>query len=188
MVMTRQFLIVAILILLSRFAVAQEEKPIVVDAKYETITATVEDIDRESRIITLKSPEGNEISMEVGIELTSLDEIEKGDRVKIDYLESVAVAIRPLDEPGASAETPGEFVVRNQRVKPSGEAVETDAIAATVEGIDTGKRIAVLKRPDGNLMEVNIAPGVSDMQNVRPGDQVVVEATRSFALAIENRD
>lgn len=187
MVITRQFLISALSIWLSGVSAAQEAKPLVVDAKYETITATVEGIDRESRIITLKNPEGNEISMEVGMELTSLDEIEKGDRVRIDYLEPVAVAIRPLDAPGAP-ETPGEFVVRNQRIKPSGEAVETDAIAATVEKIDTGERIAVLKRPDGNLMEVNIAPGVSGMQNVKPGDRVVVEATRSFALDIENRD
>lgn len=184
----RQLVIGTFLIGASGFSAAQEEKPIVVDAEHETVTTTVEDIDHESRTVTLKDPEGNEVSMDVGLEVTRFDEIEKGDRVKVDYLESVAVEIRPPDEPGASVETSEAFVVRNSGKKPSGTAVETDVITATVEEIDTEGRIATLKGPGDNLVEVNIAPDVPDLQNVKPGDQVIVEVTRSFALNIEAPD
>lgn len=186
--MMRQLAIGAFSIVFSGFAAAQEEKPVVVDAEHETVTATVVDIDHEARMIRLQKPEGNTLIMEVGPEVTRFEEVGKGDRVKVDYLESVAVEVRQPEASDASVEASESFLVRNPGVKPSGTSVQTNVITATVEEIDTEERTATLKGPGGNLVEVDVAPDVPNLRNVKPGDRVIVEVTRSLAINIENPD
>jgi hypothetical protein len=167
-------------------AIGETAKPGVVDAARESIVATVEDIDHENRTITLKGPAGNKVTMEVGPQVTRFKEIEKGDRIKVDYLESVAIAVVPPDQAAGAVRTGENFLVRNPKSKkPGATAVRTDVMTATVEKINAGERTATLRGPDGGTLDVTIAPDVPDLKNIKPGDQVVVEKTQALALNIQ---
>lgn len=167
-------------------AVDEAATPVVIDATHESMAATVEAIDHQQRMVTLKGPDGNMLTMQAGPEITRLEEIKQGDRVKVDYLESVAVTLAPSGQAGAPVATEESFLVRNPKSqKPGATAVQTDVITATVEKIDIKERIATLQGPGGDTMEVNVAPDVPNLQNIKPGDQVIVEKTRALALNIE---
>src|SRR5689334_14419348 len=94
-------------------AIEQAAKPGVVDATSESIVATVENIDHEKRTITLKGPTGNKVTMEVGPQVARFNEVEQGDRIKVDYLESVAVAVVPPERAEGAVRTGESFLVRN---------------------------------------------------------------------------
>jgi hypothetical protein len=66
--------------------------------------ATVEGIDYQKRTITLKGPEGNTKTFTVGKAVRNFDQIKKGDKVKTEFLEEVAVFVRKASEPPAAAE------------------------------------------------------------------------------------
>ena len=85
---------------------ATDEKPVVQDVALLTIEATVENIDREARQVTLKGKEGKSVTLSLDDEAGKLDEIDVGDLVAIDYLEAVTIQAFGPDEiePGITAE------------------------------------------------------------------------------------
>jgi hypothetical protein len=186
MKMKGQSIIGIFLIVTSGVAGAKLAAPFVVDAGSQSMTATVVDIDHEARTVTLEDPSGNMLTMQVGPEAARFNEIEKGDKVKVDYLESVAVAVASPGEADPSVQASESFVVRNPGKKPSGTAVKTDVVTATVEKIDAKERIATLKGPEGEMLNVSIAPDVPVLPE--QGDQVVVKVTRSLALDITSQE
>jgi hypothetical protein len=159
-------------------------KPGVVEAAAASMTGTVTAIDYKTRMVTLKSSEGKEATMEVGPEAVRFNEVKKGDKIKIDYLESVAVMVTNPHDTVGSGEAPGTLFVRNKTAKPSAVAVHTRVVTATVEKINAKKRTAVLKGPDGNEFPIDIAPDVQHLENVKKGDQVVVKYTTSVGITV----
>jgi hypothetical protein len=168
-------------------AINETAKPGVVDSVHESVVATVEGIDHEKRSITLKLPDGNKVTMEVGPQVARFNEIKQGDRIKVDYLESVAVAVVPPDQAEGAVRTGENFLVRNpESKKPGATAVHTEVVTATVQKIDVAGHTATLQMPDGGMVDISIAPDVPNINNVKPGDQVVVEQTRALALNIQD--
>ena len=159
-------------------------KPGVVEARAASITGIVDSINYETRQLTLKTKNGDMLPLDVGPEVHRLKDVKKGDQLKIDYLESVAVMVADSHATIDSTEASGRVVVRNKTKKPSGTAVETHVATATVEMIDAKKRKATLKGPDGSTFDVDIAPDVQNLENVKKGDQVLVKYTQSLAMTV----
>ncbi len=161
-----------------------QEKPGVIEAAAASITGTVQSIDYNTRMVTLAKPDGETVTMEVGPEAARFNEVKKGDKVKMDYLVSVAVMVQNPHDKIDTAEGTGTVIIRNKTKKPSGTAVQTHVVTATVEKINAKKRTAVLKGPDGHTFPIEIAPDVTNLENVKKGDQVVVKMTTSLAVTV----
>jgi hypothetical protein len=113
-------------------------------SELSVITATVVAIDRVDRNVTLRGPDGNVVTVEVGYEARNFDQIEIGDQVKVEYYEAVAMYIgKHGQKPDAVA---GLVTARAAKGdKPAGVAVEVVDVAATVHAIDKKKRTVTLK-------------------------------------------
>lgn len=57
------------------------------------MTATVDAVDPQNRVITLTGPRGNTASFKVGDAVQNLDRIQKGDQVVVRYTEAVALRV-----------------------------------------------------------------------------------------------
>ncbi|HUJ19235.1 MAG TPA: hypothetical protein VL197_14725 [Nitrospirota bacterium] len=57
------------------------------------MTARVEDIDYQSRMVTLKMPQGDTMSLKVGDQVKRFNEIKKGDEVVVRYTQAVAISV-----------------------------------------------------------------------------------------------
>ncbi len=161
-----------------------KEKPAKVDAAVVSITATVKAIDYKSRMVTLEKSDGTMVDMQVGEEAVRFNEVKKGDIVDIDFMVSVAMVVHSADAGIDSVEGSNVAVVRNEGKKPSGVAVATDVVSATVVKVNAKKRTATLKASDGKTYDIDVAPDVPNLQNVKKGDKVMVKLTRTLAIDV----
>ena len=62
-------------------------------------TATVEAVDMDNRLVTLKGPEGRLVTIRAGEEVKNLPQVEVGDQVNVKYYEGTALNIyKPGEE------------------------------------------------------------------------------------------
>jgi len=164
---------------------AQEgSKPHVVVLSTRTVTATVEAIDYETRMATLKRSDGTTVTFRVSDNFHNLDKVKQGDTVKAVYFESTAITVRkPEGSEGASASTTVEVARRGH--KPEGTIAKTTTVVATVTAINYKQRTATLQAPDGNSVNVHAGPEVKRFNEVKKGDQVVVQVTEALAVSVQ---
>lgn len=165
-----------------------KEKPAALEAAVVSVTATVKSIDYKTRMITLEKSDGSVVSMEVGPEAIRFNEIKKGDVVEIDAMVSVAMLVQSPDADIASVDGSNVAIVRNEGKKPSGVAIATDVVTATVVKINAKKRTASLRGPDGMTYDIDVAPDVKNLENVKKGDKVMVKLTRTLAIDVRKPD
>src|SRR5262245_9310527 len=130
-------------------AVQSGDKPRYFEDRIDTITATVTAINHDTRNITLRGSEGNEVSFKVDPAARNLDQVKVGDRVAVGYYESIAINVQKpseaVNEVRAAADRaqPGE--------KPAGIAAQQTTITATIEAIDRTVPSVTLRGPLGNV-------------------------------------
>lgn len=73
---------------------APGEKPGGAEGKKVTALCDVIDVDKKNKTITLKGPKGNVVELEVR-NPDHFKVVKKGDQIEVDYLEAVAVAVKP---------------------------------------------------------------------------------------------
>jgi hypothetical protein len=69
------------------------EKPAGSFLRTVALSATVEALDLETRMVTLRGPKGNKVTMKVGDHVKQLDKVKVGDTVAAEYTEVVDIAV-----------------------------------------------------------------------------------------------
>ncbi len=144
--------------------------------------ATVQDIDQETRMVTLRYPDGTTKSFIAGDEVRNLAQVKKGDVVLMEYYEGFAVALGPQTDVRAKI---SEMTLSRAKEgeKPAARLTETVEIMARVEAVDREKRLAALSGPKRTLV-VKVADDV-DLDQVKVGDEVLAVYRQSFAISVE---
>lgn len=160
-----------------------ENQPRILAGNTVRVVATVEAIDKENRILTLRDPSGEIRTMTVDSAVKNFERIQRGDRVNAEYLEEVAVYIQApgmvaKDETASvSARAPGDG-------KPSGAVVDTVQRLATVEDINYETRVVTLRAPDGSLRTIRVSPRIGPLDKISKGDQIIVRYTQVVAVGV----
>lgn len=166
------------------YLVADSTTPRAAEAEQITTTsATVENVNKEKREVTLKREDGSKVTITVPDTVRNFDQIKAGDTVRAKYTESIALDIRSSSEPPSAVQ---RQTLRRAPVgaRPSGEQTQTTEITATVENINKEKREVTLLKPDGDTTEVKVPEDVKKFDTLKKGDQVVVTATQSLAIDV----
>jgi hypothetical protein len=145
--------------------------------------AMVEGIDYQKRTVTLKGPAGNEKTFTAGKAVRNFDQIKKGDKVKVESLEQVAVVVRKASEPPMAGEVTTIGVAPKGK-KPGFVDVTTTEMTANVQAINYKKRTITLKGPEGNVMTYRVDKSVARFAEVKKGDQVVLKVTDALAITV----
>jgi hypothetical protein len=180
------FLVCAMVLTVTPVALAKEKsagKPGAVVAEVIALEATVEAIDYQKRTVTMKGPEGKTKTLTVGKEVKNFDQIKKGDKVKAEFIEEVALFVRKPTDPPDAAEA-NVVGIAPKGKKPGMFTVNTAEITANVEAIDYKKRTVTLKGPEGNLVTFKVDKSAKRFKEVKKGDQVVLRYTEAFAIAV----
>jgi hypothetical protein len=162
---------------------APAERPKVVKERTAVMTATVQAIDLEKRIVTLKGPKGEVRDIKVGEEARNLPQLKVGDLVKVKYYESLAVEVmKPGTVSGAGEKS---AIVRNKPGEmPGGTAARQSTVTATVTAIDKKKGTISLKRPDGKTV-IAKAEDPKNLDKVKVGDDLMITYTEALAISVE---
>jgi len=154
---------------------------IAVDTYHET--ATVTGIDRDSRKVTLVTPDSAKSVVKCGPEVANFAQIAVGDQVKATVTEQVVVFVR---NPGEADSGGAAAVVALAPIgaKPGGVMANTEDITAKVQFIDLRHRKATVLFPDGARKTFKVRPDV-DMTKHSVGEEVVFRTTESMAISVE---
>jgi len=146
--------------------------------------ATVQYLDYNTRMATLKADNGNTLTFRVSNEVKNLDQVKVGDKVKFQYYESVAWEVKKAGET-----SPG--IVKAEGVKYSGaeqlpaklETTQT-TVVTTIEAIDRQNQTVTLKGPAGKSVVVK-ARHPENLEKVKEGDHVMITYTEALAVSVE---
>ena len=148
------------------------------------ITAEVVAIDKEKRVVTLRGPENNLVEIEVSEEARNLDQVNVGDLLKVEYLESVAIYVGEAGtQPNADA---AMVMARTDKGEmPGAFTVGTMEMSAAIVGIDRDERTLTLKLADGEIVTTDVDPAVQLFDTLRVGDTIHARITKAFAISVE---
>ncbi len=148
------------------------------------VTATVKDIDHKSREVTLEGPSGGTLEMTVDKSVKNFDQIQKGDKVDVQYLQSVGLDLQK-GTPKKTSEFSQFVEVAPPGQMPSGVAAETVQVTATVKSIDYKNREVTLQGPKGKMVKVNVGKDVKNFDKLKKGDQIVATYTQAVAVSVQ---
>ena len=153
-------------------------------AAVETIkvTATITAIDKATRDVTLKGPQGNEVTVTAGPEVKNFDQLKVRDKVELNYVEAITLELKKggglvvqrTESAGAAGAKPGE--------KPAGAVGRQVTVVADVIAVDPAKQVVTLKGPK-RTVDLKI-PNAEQFKRIAKGDQVEATYTQAVALAV----
>ena len=146
-------------------------------------TATVQAIDLDKRLVTLKGEKGNVFELKVGEEAKNLPQVKVGDLVTVKYYESLAFEVTKPGQPVGVGATAGVATAKPGE-KPAALAAGQVTITATVEAIDAKKHYVTLKDPEGKTREIKVK-NPKNLVNVKVGDQVAIAYTEALAIEVK---
>jgi hypothetical protein len=146
------------------------------------ITATITAIDHSERTVTLKSEEGNEETISVPSDAKVFDKLKVGEKVDIDYYQSMAVSMAPSGSKPSMTERRGRAVDMGGGVR--GREV---TMTAEVVSVDPSANIVTFKGPKGNLRTVHVQnPTLQEkLPSLKPGQVVQFDYTQATAASIK---
>jgi hypothetical protein len=147
------------------------------------VSAQVVAIDRRTRTITLKGPEGKVADIVAGPEVRNFDQIQTGNMVVARYAQALSLELRKttgsrdLAVTGlAASAAPGE--------RPSAAVAGQVTAVADVIAVDPPNMVITLKGPRGNIVDLHVK-NPDHFKVVKQGDQVLVTYTEALALSVE---
>lgn len=180
--------IVALLLTTTAVLAANEdammEKPSFSASQTMTISAVVEAIDHESRVVTVRKPDGESLTFTASDEARNLDQVEVGDVLIAEYTESVSIEVMANDGMEADAAEASAMARTKKGEMPGFAAMDATVVTATVEEINLEMNTFKLKGPDGTVNEY-VARNPDNLKRAAVGDLVVITVTESVAISVE---
>jgi len=146
------------------------------------MTATVEAIDHQRRVLTIKDTKGNYHEMEVPASVQRFDSIKVGDKLNATYYDNIILRVKAPGEKdvntGASATvpTPGS--------RPSGTVSKQRTITATIVAIDQAVPSISFKGPNGWAYSSKVEDKDA-LKKVKVGDKVDITWTEAMLVSFE---
>ena len=152
-------------------------------AKTVKVVATITAIDMATRDVTLKGPQGYEMTVTAGADVKNFANMRVGDQVAAEYVEAVTLELkkgggqkvaRTVQEEGKGAKS-GEL--------PAGIVGRQVTTVADVIAVDQVNKTVTLRGP-----QRTVTLAVSDPEQfklIAKGDQVEARFTQALAIAIE---
>jgi len=144
-------------------------------------TVVVTSIDKSNRKVTVKKPDGEKETIQVPSDVKSFDHLKVGDKVDIDYTESMALSMLP---PGTKPTT-SEKTMRGGEMGAGGAARQVTA-SAEIVSVDAANNKVVVKGAHG-LRTVTVQdPALQQkLPNLKPGQVVQLTYTEAVAASIQ---
>jgi Cu/Ag efflux protein CusF len=151
-------------------------------AEVVKLAATITAIDKATRDVTLKGPQGNELTLTAGPEVKNFDQMKVGDQVNVEYVQALTLELKKggglvvarTEQKGGAVAKPGE--------KPAGAVGRQVTVVADVIGTDPAKQTITLKGPK-QTVEMRIADP-EQFKRIAKGDQVEATYTQALAMVV----
>jgi len=146
------------------------------------VTATITKIDPASRTVTLKGPEGREVSVVAGPEVKNFAQLKVGDSVDLQYVEALVVELKKgggqpvarTDQERAAAAKAGD--------SPGAAAGRQVKIVGDVVDVDAAKQSVTVRGPQ-RTVDIKVRDP-EQFKRIAKGDQLEATYTEAVAIAV----
>ena len=183
------FLSLGLVIALPIFAQMEPPPAPVGQAQLMEVTATVDAIDLDNRLITVKGPEGDVVTSQVDPEVQNLDKVQVGDKVHIKYYRAVMQKAEILGEDAKRGATVTDRATATAVVGEMPVGIAGREVEETVEIllVDPYKKAIAFRGTDGQYREISVdAPHLEHwLTDLKKGDKVKVVYREALAILVE---
>ena len=173
--------LIPILIPIPTTSAAQEALKSISETQSVTVKATIEAIDKDKRIVTLKGPKGNSVAVYADERVKRFNDLKVGDEVTATYSESMAVSVR---KPGEPAPVQEKITLTPRKGKPGATATVQQTLSVSVEEIDRPAQTVTVKGPEGRVVSFRVRDS-KNLQGLKVGDKVDVTLTQALLLKVD---
>ena len=159
------------------------DKPSFSASQSVSISAVVEAIDHETRVVTVRKPDGEAVTFTASEEARNLDQVEVGDVLMAEYVETVSIVVMANDGMEADAAVASAMARTKEGEMPGLAAMDATVVTATVEEINLEMNTFKLKGPDGTVNEY-VARNPENLKRAEVGDLVVITVTEALAITV----
>ena len=172
----------AAILLAAVAAVANAQVSKTLPGTMEVVTVTVEAIEKASREVTVKKPDGSYGVFSVSSDVKRFDTLKVGDKITAKYYENVVVRLKA---PGEKPVDSGSSAVTRSENRNAGTAATQRTITATITKIDMNAPSIAFSGPNG----WNYSTRVKDkdaLAKVKVGDKVDITWTEAAIVSLED--
>ena len=185
-----KYLLFALLFAVSAAWAGDEEvtmaKPSFSASQSTMVSAVVEAIDHETRVVTVRKADGEEITFTASSDARNLDQVSIGDILVAEYVETISVEV--MENEGVEPEViEAAAIARTEKGEmPGVAAMAANVVISTVEEINLEANTFKLKGPDGVVNEY-VARNPENLKRSAVGDLVVITVTEAIAITVEKQ-
>jgi ribonuclease BN (tRNA processing enzyme) len=147
-------------------------------------TATIESVDKATRTVKLKMPNGATRDIVAGPEERNFDQLKAGDKVNVQYVEALTLELKKEGKAVVGRTESSGMTSAAKGEKPGAVAMREVVAVVDVVNVDTEKKIVSTKNKDGKIIELNVKDP-EQLKLIKKGDQVQATYTEAVAISVE---
>jgi hypothetical protein len=151
------------------------------------VTGTVEKVDADKRMMTMKLDNGKRTTLKVDKSVKDLDQFKPGDRVQESFTEEIIAMAQRSDEGAALLAKYGAVDVEPKGDNPALVKVDTTEISGKIVSIDPKKRRLTFEGPDGKKRTLNLSRRIKGLDQFKPGEMINLAITNEMVVEVVNR-
>jgi hypothetical protein len=153
-----------------------------IQGEMKTVTVTVEAIEKGSREVTVKKPDGNYDVLYVPRDVKRFDTLKIGDKITARYYENMVLQLKAPGQ--AAVDTASGAVTKNEN-KSAGTAAHQRTITATITEIDQKVPSITFTGPHGWTYSTRVEDKAA-LAKVKVGDKVDITWTTAVTVSIDD--
>jgi hypothetical protein len=152
----------------------------------ETQSATVTNVDQQSRFVTLRDAKGTEFTIQAGPEVRNFAQLHAGDIVTVTYQAATALELLPANSALPSIETERDSARAPKGAKPGGEVGQSISITSRITALDLATHTVTLTGPDGKQRKIEVTDPMRQarMSQLKVGDLVRMTYVEGVAVQV----
>jgi len=151
-------------------------------AQTVNVTATITAIDPKTRAVTLKGPQGREITLTAGPEVRNFAQMKVGDAVDVQYVEALTLELKKGGGMTVQKSESAGAMRAKEGAAPAGAVGRQVTVIADVIAVDPATQTVTLKGPQ-RTVDLKVRDP-KQFALVAKGDQVEATYTEAVAIAV----
>jgi hypothetical protein len=147
------------------------------------VTALVTAIDKATRTVTLKGPQGNSFDVVAGDAVKNFDKIKVNDEIAVEYMRALTLEVKKSSGPASRVDS-ADAVRSKPGEKPAGAVGRQVTIVADVIDVSPANKTITVKGPKGNIVELEVQ-NQDHFKVVKKGDQIEANYVEAVAVSLE---
>jgi hypothetical protein len=167
----------------------QKPAPVSIEGT-EEVTATVEAIDVNTRMVVLRESDGTEFALVVDPEVRNLEQVKVGDRVVTQYRESLGAELVKRGDGSGDTESPSVSTTSARAADgamPSATSSTETRQTVRITNVDVKNNTVSFYGSDGLLrvLPVRTPQGQEFIAQLKAGDEVELKYTEAVAMSVQ---